>query len=62
MTPHCLLASSADNDLAVRLLTPLTSYRTKPGAIFQCVVLRDFVVDQLVVIPRGATVHGHVNA
>lgn len=46
--------------MEVRLKTPLTSYRTKPGTPFECVVIRNFVFNGQVLIPQGATVHGHV--
>jgi hypothetical protein len=57
--------SSAPTDpethLEVRLKTPLTSYSTKPGTPFECVVIRSLVSNNVVLIPMGATVHGHVS-
>ncbi len=47
-------------ELQVRLKTRLASYRSKPGDRFECVVLTDWVVNDRVVIPEGATVHGRV--
>jgi len=60
VAPGCLLGSTSDNELEVRLKTPLTSYNTKTGTPFECVVLRPWVADNAVVIPQGAIVHGHV--
>jgi len=57
--PHLLFGWS-DSDVEVRLKTPLTSYRTKPGVPFECVVLRPWISNGLVMIPEGSTVHGHV--
>jgi len=53
---------ASDNEVEVRLKTPLTSYSTKAGTPFECVVLRPWVADNVVVIPQGATVHGHVGS
>jgi len=47
-------------ELQVRLKTVLTSYRSKANDPFECVVLADWVANDRVVIPEGATVHGHV--
>ncbi len=58
--PRPLLASIADSDLEIRLQTPLTSYSTKPGTPFECVVIRPLISNDVIVIPQGATVHGHV--
>ena len=60
-SPHRLwAASSSDGELQVRLKTPLTSYSTKPGTPFECVVIRDLVANDAVLIPQGAIVRGHV--
>ncbi len=53
-------ALPATANIEVRLTTPLTSYRTKPGTPFECVVIRSFISNDEIVIPQGATVHGHV--
>ena len=58
--PLCGFSAPLKDEVEVRLTTPLTSYATKAGALFECVVLRDYVSNNLVVIPQGATVHGHV--
>jgi hypothetical protein len=58
--PLCVLAAAFQDEIEVRLKTPLTSYVTKAGTPFECVVLRDWVSHNVVVIPQGATVHGHV--
>lgn len=58
--PCCVFASAAQNDLEVRLKTPLTSYGTKPGSAFDCVVIRSWVSNNVVVIPEGSIIHGHV--
>jgi len=63
LLPHCLFAVSFSEgvaDMQVRLKTPLTSYGTKAGQLFECVVIRPWVVNNLVVIPQGSTVHGHL--
>ena len=59
-TAHSLFASSSDDEVEVRLKTPLTSYSSKAGTPFECVVLRPWISNDVVVIPQGATVHGHV--
>jgi hypothetical protein len=60
-SPNGLWASSSsDSELQVRLKTPLTSYSTKPGTPFECVVIRDLVANNAVLIPQGAIVRGHV--
>ena len=56
----CQLFASSENELEVRLKTPLTSYNSKPGTPFECVVLRPFIANDVVLIPQGSTVHGHV--
>jgi LssY-like putative type I secretion system component LssY len=57
----CALCSSFNAaELQVRLKTRLTSYRTKVGDRFECVVLSPWVENDRVVIPQGATVHGHI--
>lgn len=48
------------NTVQVRLKTPLTSYTSKAGDSFECVVLSPWIADNRVIIPEGATVHGHV--
>ena len=58
--PPALFASSPADEVEVRLKTPLTSYATKAGTPFECVVLRSWVSNNLVVIPQGAIIHGHV--
>lgn len=58
--PDRVLASPSEGELEVRLKTPLTSYDTKPGTPFECVVLRPLVSNNVVVIPQGAIVQGHV--
>jgi hypothetical protein len=58
---HSAFASSfSAPTLQVRLKTRLTSYQAKVGDRFECVVLKPWVEDEKVVIPRGATVHGHI--
>jgi len=58
---RCALCSSFNPpDLQVRLKTRLTSYRAKVGDPFECVVLSSWVQNDRVVIPQGATVHGHI--
>ncbi len=47
-------------DLQLRLKTRLTSYRAKVGDRFECVVLASWIQNDRIVIPRGATVHGHI--
>jgi hypothetical protein len=47
-------------ELQVRLKTRLTSYRTKAGDRFECVVLSPWVANDRVVIPKGAMVRGHI--
>lgn len=54
---QCSLTASG---LQVRLKTRLTSYRAKPGDPFECVVLNSWVENDRVLIPQGATVHGHI--
>ena len=58
--PYSLCAALADNDLEIRLRTPLTSYSTKAGTPFECVVIRPLISNNVVVIPQGASVYGHV--
>jgi hypothetical protein len=58
--PGALASSVNAPDLQVRLKTGLTSYRAKAGDRFECVVLSPWVENDRVVIPRGATVHGHI--
>ncbi len=61
LAPHFAFCSSPESpSLQVRLKTRLTSYRSKVGDPFECVVLSPWVKDDRVVIPEGATVHGHV--
>ncbi len=59
LLPPCTYASSND-EVEVRLKTPITSYRTKLGQPFECVVLRPWVSNGVVIIPQGAIVHGHL--
>jgi hypothetical protein len=47
-------------ELQVRLKTRLTSYRSKVGGKFECVVLTPWIVNDRVVIPQGAIVRGHI--
>jgi len=46
--------------LEVRLKTHLTSYSSKAGTPFECVVLRDYLRSGRVAIPQGSIVHGTV--
>jgi len=51
---------SANTEVQLRLTTPLTSFNSKVGDSFECVVLSPWVYNERVVIPEGATVRGHV--
>jgi hypothetical protein len=53
-------SSFSPPELQVRLKTRLTSYRSKVGDRFECVVLSPWVANERVVIPQGAAVHGHI--
>lgn len=46
--------------LEVRLQTHLTSYASRPGSPFQCVVISPFEVGGQVLIPEGSIVYGTV--
>jgi hypothetical protein len=47
-------------ELQVRLKTRLNSYQTRVGDRFECAVLSSWIVNDRVVIPQRATVHGHI--
>lgn len=53
-------AATESRSLEVRLLTHLTSYRSKAGTPFQAVVVTPYLSEGQVRIPRGAIVHGKV--
>jgi hypothetical protein len=67
MPPNRLAASSSIAspsepvpNLEVRLQTHLTSYSSRAGTRFQCVVIRSFEINGQVLIPMGSIVSGHV--
>jgi hypothetical protein len=62
LAPRGAFAFSSDDEVEVRLKTLLTSYTTKAGDPFECVVLRPWIANSLIEIPQGATVHGHVGS
>ncbi len=56
-------AFAEENDpvlLQARLQTHLTSYSSKPGAPFRCIVIAPFAINGEVLIPQGSTVYGVV--
>lgn len=56
-------AFAADNDpvvLQARLQTHLTSYLSKPGTPFRCVVIAPYAINGEVLIPQGSTLYGVV--
>src|SRR5581483_6804729 len=57
--PCFLQASGLQPKLEVRLRTHLTSYASKPGTPFECVVLRSFESGSLS-IPQGSIIRGSV--
>jgi hypothetical protein len=57
--PYLLAAAASQAKLEVRLETHLTSYSSKPGTPFRCVVIRTFHAGDLT-IPQGSIVRGVV--
>jgi hypothetical protein len=54
------LAPAPLTRLQVRLQTHLTSYKSRPGTPFQCVVISPYELGGRVLIPQGSIVHGTV--
>ena len=52
--------SASQPKLAVRLQTHLTSYDSRPGSPFHCVVICPFQVNGQILIPQGSIVYGRV--
>jgi len=52
--------NSSAPKLEVRLQTHLTSYASRPGSRFQCVVISPFEVNGEILIPEGSIVYGTV--
>lgn len=53
-------APAAQTRLQVRLETHLTSYASRPGTPFQCVVISPYEVNGQVLIPEGSIIYGTV--
>ena len=57
---HCQCQSHDHARLQVRLATHLTSYASRPGSPFKCVVISPFKIDGQILIPARSVVYGRV--
>ncbi len=60
MAQAAMAGQASQPKLEVRLETHLTSYSSRPGSPFHCVVLCPFEVNGEILIPQGSLVYGRV--